>query len=74
MDISHVKINKQKPQLNIVRRPERGPLTPYDNSRAQWEKERLLFLLAGTQPWIPFTTALLPSSFLSPSVDVFFPF
>ena len=34
---------KQKHQLNRVRRPEGGALTPSDSSRAQQEEERPLF-------------------------------
>ena len=34
--------NQQNPQLNKTKRPEGGALTHCDNSRDQWEEERLL--------------------------------
>ena len=37
------KINKQKPQLNRIRRSERGGFTPCDDSRAQQEENRFIF-------------------------------
>ena len=37
------KINQQKPQLNRIRRPERGGFTSCDDSRAQQEEEKFIF-------------------------------
>ena len=49
------KINKQKPQLNRVGRPEGRALMPCDDSIAQQEKERLLSFpgkdSANEKPW-----------------------
>ena len=50
-----IKINKQKPQLNRVRRRAVGVLTSCDNNRAQQEEVRLLFFFdkdsANEKPW-----------------------
>ena len=36
-------MNEQKPQLNRIRRSERGGFTPCDDSRAQQEENRFIF-------------------------------
>ena len=67
------KINKQKPQLNRVRSPELGIFLPWEDSGAQWEEERLLFIpgknLASEKSWTP--CVLWLSQILSSSIKAF---